>query len=122
MPASEVCLRFLQARIRFEDAYVLVKNQGRAIAGMFSYEPPDGEKDGATWIALMSVLDPDHAASVVTAHGGSIEIEAATVAGGGFTIVQPNEELFEGNVAVFVDPNGGVDGIVRYEYDEDPAP
>jgi predicted enzyme related to lactoylglutathione lyase len=223
--------------VRTEDGYVLVKNQGRAIAGMFSYEPPDGEKDGATWIALMSVLDPDHAASIVTANGGTVEGEAATVAGrgrhalfrdpagaifgvlrsdsgdpfddevevggiiwvdlfardidamtkfysalapyevadrditedltrkifsahgmpragivpvdeeanrsawvpyvrvddvaatlekvlegGGFTIVQPNEELFEGNVAVFVDPNGGVTGIVRYEYDEDPAP
>jgi predicted enzyme related to lactoylglutathione lyase len=36
--------------------------------------------------------------------------------GGGFTIVSPEEEIHDGNVAVFVDPNGGVTGIVKYEY------
>ena len=225
------------APMRTEDGYVLIENQGRAIAGMFSYEPPDGEQDGATWIALMSVPDPDQAAGVVESNGGSVELRAAdvagrgrhalfrdpagaifgvlrsdsgdppdeevdiggiiwvdlfardieamerfylalapydvedreiteeltrkifsahgmpragivpvdeeanrsawvpyvrvddvaatlekVVAGGGFAIVQPNEELYGGNVAVFVDPNGGVTGIVRFEYDEEPSP
>lgn len=222
---------------RTEDGYVLVKNDGQAIAGMFRFEPPEGEQDGATWIALMSVPDPDAAAGVVRSNGGSIEIGAAdvpgrgrhalfrdpagaifgvlrsdsgdppdeeigiggiiwvdlfardieameqfylalapyevaerditdelsrkilsahgmpragivpvdeeanrsawvpyvrvedvaatlekVVAGGGFAIVQPNEQLYDGNVALFVDPNGGVTGIVRFEYDEEASP
>ena len=220
-----------------DDGYTLIKNNSRAIAGMFRHEPPSGEQDGATWIALMSVADPDQAASIVKTNGGSVEIAASDVAGrgrhalfrdpggaifgvlrstsgdpfdeevelggiiwvdlfardieamtkfysalapfeavdreitedvsrkilsahgmpragmvqvdeeanrsawvpyvrvddvaatlekvvafGGFAIVQPNEELYDGNVAVFVDPNGGVTGIVKYEYDEESSP
>ena len=223
-----------ESPFRTEDGYVLIKNRGRPIAGMFSHEPPEGEQDGAAWIALMSVGDPDVASATVKAHGGSVEVEptdvagrgrhavfldpagavfgvldstsgdpfdeevetggiiwvdlfardveqmasfygslalfevserelteevsrkvlsahgmpragiipvdeeanrsawvpyvrvddvAATlekvVSGGGFAIVPPDEELHDGNVAVFVDPNGGVTGIVKYEYAED---
>ena len=223
--------------IRTDDGYVLISNEGRAIAGMFRYSPPDGEQDGATWLALMSVPDPDQAAALVRSNGGSVELEPANIpgrgrhalfrdpagaifgvlrsdsgdppdeaveiggiiwvdlfardpeamqqfyvalapyevedreitndvarkimsahgmpragivpvdeeanrsawvpyvrvdnvaatlekviAGGGFAIVQPNEELYDGNVAVFVDPFGGVTGIVRFEYDEEPSP
>ena len=41
------------------------------------------------------------------------------IAGGGFTIVAPDENVHDGNLAVFVDPNGGVTGIVKYEYAEE---
>ena len=217
--------------VRTDDAYVFIKNRGRAIGGMFLHEPPAGEQDGAAWIALMSVPDPDRTSATVKASGGSVEVDPANVAGrgrhavfrdpagavfgvlrsdsgdpfddevetggiiwvdlfardvedmarfygalapfeiadrditedvarkvlsahgmpragiipvdeeanrsawvpyvrvedveatlekvvagGGFTIVAPDENLHDGNVAVFVDPNGGVTGIVRYEY------
>lgn len=223
-----------ESPLRTEDGYMLIKNRGRAIAGMFSHEPPDGEQDGAAWIALMSVGDPDSTSATVKANGGSVEVEPTDVAGrgrhavfldpagavfgvlrsdsgdpyddaveiggiiwvdlfardveqmtsfygslapfeisdreltgevtrkvlsahgmpragiipvdeeanrsawvpyvrvddvtatlekvvegGGFAIVPPDEDLHDGNVAVFVDPNGGVTGIVRYEYRED---
>ena len=223
-----------ESPVRTDDAYVFIKNRGRAIGGMFLHEPPDGEQDGAAWIALMSVADTDDAASIVEASGGNVEVDPANVvgrgrhavfrdpagavfgvlnsesgdpfdeeveigaiiwvdlfarnvddmarfygalapfeiadrditddvarkvlsahgmpragiipvdeeanrsawvpyvrvedveatlekviAGGGFTIVAPDENLHDGNVAVFVDPNGGVTGIVRYEYAEE---
>ncbi len=219
---------------RSDDEYVLIKNRGRPIAGMFRHEPPDGAQDGAAWIALMSGSDPDSTSTTVKANGGSVEVEPAdiagrgrhavfrdpggavfgvlrsdsgdpfdeeietggiiwvdlfardaekmaqfygslapfeiadrditedvarkvlsahgmpragiipvdeeanrsawvpyvrvddiaatlekVVAGGGFAIVPPDEKLHDGNVAVFVDPNGGVTGIVKYEYAED---
>jgi predicted enzyme related to lactoylglutathione lyase len=220
-----------ESPIQTGDEYVLIKNGGRSIAGMFSYEPAGGEQDGAAWIALMSGADPDSASTTIKANGGSVEIEPTNVAGrgrhavfrdpggavfgvlrsdsgdpsdaeietgdiiwvdlfardieamatfygalapfeiedrsitddvdrkvlsahgmpragivpvteeanrsswvpyvrvddidatlekvidgGGFTIVSPEEEIHDGNVAVFVDPNGGVTGIVKYEY------
>jgi predicted enzyme related to lactoylglutathione lyase len=223
-----------ESPVRTDDAYVFIKNGGRSIGGMFLHEPPDGEQDGAAWIALMSVADTDGAATTVKANGGSVEVDPAdvggrgrhavfrdpagavfgvlnsesgdpfddeveigaiiwvdlfardvemmaqfygalapfevadrditddvarkvlsahgmpragiipvdeeanrsawvpyvrvedveatlekVVAGGGFTIVAPDEDLHDGNVAVFVDPNGGVTGIVRYEYAEE---
>lgn len=215
------------------DNYMLVLNQGQAIAGMFATEPPGGEQDGAAWIALMSVDDVDQAASAASSAGGSVELKAADVPrrgrhallrdpqnalfgvldsssgdpaddeipiggiiwvdlftqevdamvdfysklapfesrlrgmiegsegklllahgmpragvvpvdeeanrsawvpyvrvtdvqaaldrateGGGFTIIAPDPILLDGNLGVFVDPNGGVMGVVKYDYDE----
>lgn len=217
------------------DAYALIKNNGQVIGGLFSHEPPGGEQDGATWIALMSHPDPDLAARTVKTKGGKVNLQPAEVPnrgrhalfedpagalfgvlasssgdpedremeigeflwvdlftrdldgmgefysslapytqerneiangvervffsahdmpraglvevdeeanrsswvpyvrvedveatlekveeGGGFAIVSPDPELLDGNVAVFVDPNGGVMGIVKWEYEEAP--
>jgi len=66
-----------------DDNYVLVLNEGRAIAGMFAAEPPGGEQDGATWIALFSVADVDQAAREASAAGGSVELQPADVSGRG---------------------------------------
>jgi len=224
-----------ESPVRTEDQYLVILNNGHAIGGMFSYEPPDGEQDGATWIGLMSVPDPVQAAQTVKASGGSVEIDPTHVAdrgrhalfrdpagaifgvlrsdsgdppdveveigdvlwvdlyardlekmvsfyqqlapyevnpreianaipgktlsidgvlrggvvavdeeanrtawvpyirvddvaatlekvveGGGFAIVPPDERLLEGNLAVFVDPNGGVTGIIKWEYAGEP--
>ena len=38
---------------------------------------------------------------------------------GGFTIIPPDEEILDGDLAVFVDPQGGVTGIVKWEYEKD---
>lgn len=222
---------------RSDDQYSLIMNQGRAIGGMFQHEPPGGEQDGAVWIALLSVEDPDAAANMVLSRGGKVEIPASNVSrrgrhalfrdpagslfgvlrsstgdpedaevdvgdilwvdlfardvgqmtefyralapfevssqtvvedvsrtllsahgmpragivpvdeeanraawvpyvrvedveatlekvveGGGFTIIAPDERLLDGNLAVFVDPNGGVTGIVKWEYAEGVEP
>lgn len=89
-----------EAPIPTQDEYLLIKNRGRAIAGMFSHEPPGGEQDGATWIALMSSTDPDSTSATVKANGGSVEVEPANVAG-------------RGRHAVFRDPGGAVFGVLR---------
>lgn len=217
---------------RTEDKYSLVINDGKAIAGIFNVEPPGGEQDGATWIALMSVDDLEQTLKIVRANGGTVEqgpvdvaqrgqhalikdpagalfgvlssssgdpvdqdvptggifwvdlfardvekmaafysklapytvtereviasingrlltaqgrpragivpvdeeanrsawipyirvenIEATmekVVDGGGFAIVAPDKDLLDGNLAVFVDPNGGVTGIVKWTYE-----
>jgi len=207
-----------------EDGYVLVLNDGKPIGGMFSYDPPQGEQDGAVWVCLMAVDDVDAAVRVTKANGGQLElgpsevprrgrhalfgalrsssgdppdgevplggfiwvdlfarepeamsrfysalapyetetrslteniprillnahgmaragivpvdeeanrsawvpyvrvadVEATlerVVEGGGFAIVAPDEAILDGNVAVFVDPNGAVMGIVKWDYD-----
>lgn len=217
-----------------DDGYTLVINHGRAIGGMFEYEPPGGEQDGAAWIVLMSVTSPDEIQKIVTSQGGSVEIPPAAipergrhalfrdpagalfgvlksdsgdpldeqveigaflwldlfardvnsmtafygklapyeteereianginrtlliahgmprasiipvdeeanrsswvpyvrvenveatlekvVKGGGFAIIPPDQQLLDGNVAVFVDPHGGVTGIVKWDYDQE---
>jgi len=216
------------------DGYVLVINDGRPIGGMFSYDPPQGEQDGAVWVCLVSVSGVDDAVRAAERNGGQLELgpvdvprrgrhallrdpagalfgvlrsasgdppdeevpvggfiwvdlfarepEAMSrfyralapyeeenrpftesvsrtllsahgmpragivpvdeeanrsawvpyvrvadvqatlervVEGGGFTIVAPDPALLDGKVAVFVDPNGAVTGIVEWSYDED---
>lgn len=83
-----------------EDDYVLVLNQGRAIAGMFRAEPPGGEQDGATWISLFSVNDVDRAARDTEAAGGRVEVPAATVS-------------LRGRHALLRDPAGALFGVMR---------
>lgn len=215
-----------------DDAYTLVLNQGQPIGGMFSYVPEEGEQDGAAWVVLMSVSDPERAKQQVTANGGTVDIQPTSISqrgrhalfrdpagalfgvlhsdtgdlpdvqveiggffwvdlyardvdamtafykklapyeserveiannihrtvlsahglpragivpvdeeanrsawvpyvrvenveatlekvveGGGFAIIPPDPQLHDGNVAVFVDPNGGVTGIVKWDYD-----
>lgn len=221
---------------RTDDGYTLIMNRGRTIGGMFQYEPPGGEQDGAAWIVLMSVDSPDDTESIVKSAGGSVDISPTTVpgrgrhalfrdpadalfgvlksdsgdppdveievggffwvdlfardpeamtafysrlapfeleereiadglmrtlliahgmprasiipvdeeanraawvpyvrvenveatlekvvAGGGFAIIPPDQRLLDGNVAVFVDPHGGVTGIVKWDYDQEAA-
>ena len=93
--------------IRTDDAYVVIRNRGRSIAGMFRHEPPGGEQDGATWISLMSVEDPDGASATVMANGGSVEIEPTNIAG-------------RGRHAVFLDPAGAVFGVLHSDSGDPP--
>ncbi|MGI9220209.1 MAG: VOC family protein [Woeseiaceae bacterium] len=67
--------------------------------------PVDEEANRSAWVPYVRV--DDIAATL-----------EKVVAGGGFTIVSPDENVHDGDVAVFVDPNGGVTGIVKYEYAE----
>ena len=38
---------------------------------------------------------------------------------GGFAIIRPDEEILDGDLAMFVDPQGGVTGIVKWEYQKE---
>jgi len=93
--------------VQTEDGYVLINNQGRPIAGMFSFEPASGEQDGAAWIALMAGADPDAAATAIKANGGTVEVEPMNIAG-------------RGRHAVFRDPAGAVFGMLRSDSGDPP--
>jgi len=80
--------------------YVIVQNEGRDIAGMFSFVPGDGSMDSANWITLMSVGDADQAARTVRANGGKVTVSPADV---------PNR----GRHALFEDPGGAVFGVLQ---------
>lgn len=67
--------------------------------------PVDEEANRSAWVPYVRVADVSETLDKV-------------LAGGGFAIVPPDERLLDGNVAVFVDPNGGVTGIVRWDYTE----
>lgn len=82
------------------DDYFIVQNDGRAIAGMFSYQPADGSRDASNWIALMSVDDPDEAARKVKAGGGKVNVSPTTMAN-------------RGRHALFEDPSGAVFGVLK---------
>lgn len=90
-----------------DDQYTLVLNQGQAIAGMFSFEPPDGEKDAANWISLMSVPDADAAVKTARASGGKVDVAAASV---------PRR----GRHALLRDPGGALFGVLRSDSGDPP--
>jgi predicted enzyme related to lactoylglutathione lyase len=68
--------------------------------------PVDEEANRSAWVPYVRVEDVEAVLEKV-------------VEGGGFTIVAPDERILDGNLAFFVDPRGGVTGIVRYEYSEE---
>lgn len=90
-----------------EDDYVLVLNEGRPIGGMFSYDPPQGEQDGAVWVCLMSVAAVDDAVRVAEANGGALELDPADV---------PRR----GRHALIRDPAGALLGLLRSDSGDPP--
>ena len=36
--------------------------------------------------------------------------------------VKPDDRLLDGNLAIFVDPHGGVTGIVKWDYEAEATP
>lgn len=85
---------------RTNEDYTLILNRGQAVGGMFGFDPPEGQQDGAVWIALMSVDDVDASVRAVTANGGQVELAPADVAR-------------RGRHALFRDPAGGLFGTLR---------
>jgi predicted enzyme related to lactoylglutathione lyase len=81
------------------DEYVIALNGDRPVAGMFRSEPPGGEQDGATWLALVSVEDVDRAVATATRAGGTVEVQAMTV---------PDR----GRHALLRDPAGAIFGVL----------
>ena len=83
---------------------VILSAHGMPRAGIV---PVDEEANRSAWIPYVRVMDVEATLEQV-------------VEGGGFTIVAPDPVLLDGNLAVFVDPNGGVMGIVKWEDEEAP--
>jgi predicted enzyme related to lactoylglutathione lyase len=86
-----------------EVSRIILSAQQRPRAGIVSV---DEEANRSAWVPYVRVENVEATLEKV-------------VEGGGFTIVAPDERILDGNLAVFVDPHGGVTGIVRYEYSEE---
>ena len=68
--------------------------------------PVDEEANRSAWVPYVRVTD----------------VQAAldrAVDGGGFVIIAPDPAILDSNLGVFVDPNGGVMGVVKYEYEDE---
>lgn len=83
----------------------VLRAHGMARAGIV---PVDEEANRSAWVPYVRVEDV----------AATLE---KVVAGGGFAIIPPDERLLNGNVAVFVDPNGGVTGILKWDYEKEAA-
>lgn len=92
---------------RTDDEYTLILNKGQLIGGMFSYRPSEDIMDGALWVVLMSVGNPDQTSQVVQANGGSVEVAPAQV---------PQR----GRHALFRDPAGALFGVLHSESGDPP--
>lgn len=68
--------------------------------------PVDEEANRSAWVPYVRVENVEATLEKV-------------IEGGGFAIIPPDPQLHDGNVAVFVDPNGGVTGIVKWEYEQE---
>jgi predicted enzyme related to lactoylglutathione lyase len=71
--------------------------------------PVDEEANRSAWVPYVRVADVQ------------ATLDRA-VEGGGFVIIAPDPAILNGNLGVFVDPNGGVTGAVRWDYDQEARP
>ena len=79
---------------------LLLNAHGMPRAGIV---PVDEEANRSAWVPYVRVADVEATLERV-------------VQGGGFAIIVPDKAILDGKVAVFVDPNGAVTGIVEWSY------
>jgi predicted enzyme related to lactoylglutathione lyase len=82
------------------DAYTLVRVNGRPIAGIIHYAKPAEAARSARWLPLMSVPDAARATQQAAASGGKILVPAKTLPG-------------RGEMAVLADPEGAPFGVIH---------
>ena len=83
---------------------LILASQGRPRGGIV---PLPEEANRAGWLPYVRVADVNATLEKVTAAGG-------------YVMVEPSADLFNGNLAILADPQGGVLGIVKWvEYETD---
>ena len=84
-----------------EDAYSLIRHNGRLIGGMVNEARLQNEADDiAQWVVLMSVADVDAAAATFAAEGGEV-------------LTPPTDVAERGRMAIVVDPQGALLALVQ---------
>ncbi len=84
-----------------EDAYSLIRHNGRLIGGMVNEARLENEADDISqWVVLMSVADVDAAAATFAAEGGQI-------------LTPPTDVADRGRMAIVVDPQGALLALVQ---------
>ena len=84
-----------------EDAYSLIRHNGRLIGGMVNEARLQNDVDDiAQWVVLMSVADIDAASSAFAARGGEV-------------LTPPTDVDDRGRMAIVVDPQGALLALVE---------
>ncbi len=84
-----------------EDAYSLIRHNGRLIGGMVNEARLQNDADDISqWVVLMSVADVDSAAATFAAEGGQI-------------LTPPTDVAERGRMAIVVDPQGALLALVQ---------
>ena len=65
------------------DRYAVIRNEGRAIGGVFGQQVPPGAVRGARWLPFASVTSMERVTSMMTAGGGQVLVPATVVPGRG---------------------------------------
>jgi len=65
------------------EKYAVIRDEGRAIGGVFQSKIPSGTAASARWLSFVSVGDMDRAIAAMTAGGGQVLLPATTVPGRG---------------------------------------
>lgn len=65
------------------DRYAVIRNEGKAIGGMFGQKVPEGAARGARWLPFASVANMDRAIGMMTAGGGQVLVPSTQVPGRG---------------------------------------
>ena len=89
------------------DQYNLISNGDQNIAGMFQVDDPKKESSSSLWIGLMSVDNPQQAATYVQQNGGAVHMPPASVAQ-------------RGTFALFRDPEGALFGVLKSDSGDKP--
>ena len=87
--------------------YLLIRNQGRLVGGMFDTSASRRDVNNSQWVAVMSVADVDKGVAAVTAAGGR-------------TLTPPTDLKDRGRIAVVEDPAGALFAVLETR-DGDPA-
>jgi predicted enzyme related to lactoylglutathione lyase len=83
-----------------EDAYSLIRHNGRLIGGMVNEARLQNDADDISqWVVLMSVADVDAAAATLAAEGGEV-------------LTPPTDVADRGRMAIVVDPQGALLALV----------
>jgi len=84
-----------------EDAYSLIRHNGRLIGGMVNEARLQNEADDISqWVVLMSVADVDEAAAAFAADGGEV-------------LTPPTDVADRGRMAIVVDPQGALLALIQ---------
>jgi len=83
-----------------KDAYILIRVDGRPIAGIVPYAKTADADRSARWLAFMSVPDVDRTAEQAAASGGKV-------------LVPPKNLAVRGAVAVLQDREGAIFGVIH---------
>lgn len=84
-----------------EDAYSLIRHNGRLIGGMVNEARLQNEADDISqWVVLMSVADVDEAAAAFAAEGGEV-------------LTPPTDVADRGRMAIVVDPQGALLALIQ---------